>query len=175
METKLLWLIPGGGYNLEDGTPITYDVDLIHKKTHIDYCKEFCLEQNIDCFFCNSHDDFAKLLASLGIIVFFNSGVKIGDKYICSIFLPEQMTLSQIAFLENQKELFQVKYDENYAFFKVQVFTNCIDKYPYKIRNNFRDLKIESILKNVSVDNGQILLYQEIETQKEWFENEIKR
>lgn len=150
-------------------------MDLNTKKTHTDYCREFCIEHNIDCSFCHSHDDFARLLASLGIIVVFNSGLKIEDKYFLSLFLPEQMTFNQIHFLEKQKELFKTKYKEDYTFFKVKVYTNFTENYPYKIENNFRDLKIESIIKNNPVENGQILLYQEVELQKEFLAKEIKR
>lgn len=69
METKLLWIIPGEGFNLKDGNPIIYDLDLINKKDHPNYCKEFCEEVGIDCSYCNSHEDFGKLLASLGMII----------------------------------------------------------------------------------------------------------
>lgn len=166
METKLLWIIPGGGYNLEDGNPITYDLDLANKKDHPDYCKKFCEENRIDYSHCNSHKDFGKLLSSLGMIIVFNSALTIEDKYFCGIYLPEQMTENQIAFLENIRQLFKEKYHENTAFFGVKVYTSIPKSFPYKIDNQCRDLHIESIISNDKNENGQELLYKEIESQK---------
>lgn len=167
METKLLWIIPGGGYNLEDGNPITYNLDLQSKKDHPDYCQKFCMENGIDCSHCHTHLDYAKILTSLRMIVVFNSAVPIDGKYFCSIFLPEQMTEKQINFLEKQSTLFQEKYYEKVSFFRVKVYTSVPFTYTYKITDNFRDLKIENIIANNSEENGQKFLYQEVNRQKE--------
>lgn len=167
METKLLWIIPGGGFNLEDGNPITYDLDLVNKKDHPERCKEFCEEVGIDCAYCSSHQDFGKLLSSLGMIVVFNSALTIDGRYFCTIFLPEQMTEKQIAFLENTRQLFKEKYFENVALFRVKVYTNNLENFSDRIDKNFRDLYMESIISNNENDNGQELLYKEVENQKE--------
>ncbi len=165
MEKKLVWIIFGNGYNLEDGTLITYDYNLDLKTTHEDCCKDFCEKHGIDCTFCHSHTDFAKLFTALGFIVVLNSAKKIDGKYFCSIFLPEKMTEKQISFLEEQKSFFVEKYDTNKALFKTKVFTTT--EHPYKTKDSFRDLYIESIIENNQTENGQELLYREVERQKE--------
>lgn len=167
IETKLLWLLPGGGYDLEEQGAITYDMDLVNKKVHPERCKEFCKEHNINDSYCSTHEDYARLLTNLGIVVVYNSAVTIAGEYICSIFLPEEMTLSQITFLEDLKDLFQEKYYEDKSFFSPRVYTNFPKEYSYKITNHFRDLYIESIIANNPCKNGQQLLYQELERQKE--------
>ncbi len=171
METKLLWIIPGGGYNLEDGAPITYDIDLINNKDHPERCKEFCEENGIDDSYCSTHADYARLLNLLGMIVVFNSGRKVDGKYLCGIYLPEELTENQISFLEDTKELFKEKYYEDAGFFGVRVFTNHPEEFTYKITDKYRNLYYESIIANKECENGQLLLYEEVVRQKENLEN----
>lgn len=166
METKLLWIIPGEGFNLENGEPITYDVDLIKKKTHIDYCKEFCKSIGLNNIDYNSHEDYGRFLSSLGMIVVFNSGRPMDGKYFCDIYLPEQMSEKQILFLEDCQTLFKEKYYEEITFFRVKVYTSFPESFSYRIVNQCRDLKIENIISNCQIDNGQELLYREVMMQK---------
>lgn len=175
MENKLLWIIPGGGYQLEDGTPITYDLDLVNKRDHPYYCKVFCEELAIDYTNCNSHKDFGRLLSSLGMIIVFNSALTVDDKYFCGIYLPEQLTENQITFLENISPLFQEKYHENVSFFGVEVYTSLPENFSYKINNNCRNLHIESIISNNKTENGQKLLFKEIVCQKEIMESNKRK
>ena len=161
-------------FPLEDGTPITYNLDLNTKKDHLDYCREFCEEHNIDYSYCNSHKAFGKLLSSLGIIIVFNSGIPTDGKYLCGIYLPEQMSSNQIAFLENTKSLFKEKYHENVSYFNPRVYTSLPNNFTYKLEDSCRNLKIESIIANENNENGQELLYLEVEKQKTMIENRKK-
>lgn len=177
-ERQLLWIIPGDtAGQLEDGKAIFYGSDSRDGEGHQKNCNEFCIKNGIDAAFCSTHDDYGKLLSALGMIVVFNSGVTIDGKYfIGGMYLPEHLSEKQIEFLENKRELFKEKYHTNKSFFDIRVYTE--ESLLYKTTDGLRDLHIESIIEGKRTDDGQELLYREVERQKqalleESYENKI--
>jgi len=161
METQKLWIIPGNELEqLEDGEPILYD-----SSDHQENCKDFCNKYNINSEYCTSHTSYAKLFNSLGMIIVFNSGKRVDGLYHCGIYLPENLTNNQIQFLEDTKELFNENYYQLNGLFETRVYTTA--ELPYKTTDGFRDLHIESIIENRKNDNGQELLYIEVDRQKD--------
>lgn len=162
METKKLWIIPGDKLeHLEDGKPVFYDFS-----DHQESCSDFCKKYNINNDSCTSHLAYAKLFTSLGMALVFNSGQKMDGYYFCGIYLPEELSEKQIEFFENSKEMFQEKYYSKAGFFTAKVASSV--PLTYNTNDGFRDLTIESIIENRTNDNGQELLYIEVERQKEF-------
>lgn len=161
METQKLWIIPGNMLKeLEDGSALFYD-----SSDHQENCKDFCKKYHINSEFCASHTSYAKLFNSLGMIIVFNSGKRVDGLYHCGIYLPEYLTKNQIEFLENTRKLFETNYYQLNGLFETKVYTTA--ELPYKTTDGYRDLYIESIIENRKNDNGQELLYIEVERQKE--------
>jgi len=163
-ERQVLWIIPGKYENLEDGKGIYYESGIRGGAGHQEICHDFCEKYGIDDTFCTTHTDYGKLFANLGMITVFNSSAPIDGKYFLAMILPEQMTEKQIEFLEARKEFFKEKYYENKSFFDIGVYTE--ESFSYKTTDGLRDLYIESIIEGRQTDDGQELLYREVERQK---------
>lgn len=165
-ETQRIWIIPGSGLedkNLFDGKAVYYE-DEIGNREHTIIMKKFCKEYGIDAnLFCTTHIDYGKYLANLGIGVFFNGGLMEG-KYFGFFYLPANLTANQIEFFETKKQLFKDKFYENIGFFEARFLPE--GDLDYKATDGFRNLKTESIIEGKPSNNGQELLYREIERQK---------
>jgi hypothetical protein len=166
-EKQLIWIIPNNEYsenNLEDGRG-TFFPFMTGDRDHRSRCQEFCEEHKLSNYpVGGSHDDWGKYLTERGFIVFFNSGVTIDNKYFGALYLPAQLTEKQINFLEDRKELLEEKYNHNTSFLGIRVLAST----PLDYRNNgFRDLQIESIIENCPSDDAIVLLYKEVNSQKE--------
>lgn len=166
-EKQLIWIIPNNEYsenNLEDGRG-TFFPFMTGDRDHRSRCQEFCEEHKLSNYpVGGSHDDWGKYLTERGFIVFFNSGVTIDNKYFGALYLPVQLTEKQINFLEDRKELLEEKYNHNTSFLGIRVLAST----PLDYRNNgFRDLQIESIIENCPSDDAIVLLYKEVNSQKE--------
>lgn len=166
-EKQLIWIIPNNEYsenNLEDGRG-TFFPFMTGDRDHRSRCQEFCEEHKLSNYpVGGSHDDWGKYLTERGFIVFFNSGVTIDNKYFGALYLPAQLTEKQINFLEDRKELLEEKYNHNTSFLGIRVLPSA----PLDYRNNgFRDLQIESIIENCPSDDAIVLLYKEVNSQKE--------
>ena len=164
--TQRLWIIPGKGledHGLEDGVPVFYEGG-IGNKEHRELMEDFCKKYNIDDSFCNTHHECGKYLAFLGMIIFFNSG-NINGKRAGAFYLPRQLSMKQIEFFENRKDLLREKFHENISFFEARVLPS--GELPYRTTDGLRDLKIESIIECRKSDNGQELLFRELKRQKE--------
>lgn len=166
-EKQLIWIIPNNEYsknNLEDGRGIFFPF-MTGDRDHRSRCQEFCEEHKLSNYpVGGSHDDWGKYLTERGFIVFFNSGVTIDNKYFGALYLPAQLTEKQIIFLEDRKELLEEKYNHNTSFLGIRVLAST----PLDYRNNgFRDLRIESIIENCPSDDAIVLLYKEVNSQKE--------
>lgn len=166
-EKQLIWIIPNNEYsenNLEDGRG-TFFPFMTGDRDHRSRCQEFCEEHKLSNYpVGGSHDDWGKYLTERGFIVFFNSGVTIDNKYFGALYLPAQLTEKQINFLEDRKELLEEKYNHNTSFLGIRVLAST----PLDYRNNgFRDLQIESIIENCPSNDAIVLLYKEVNSQKE--------
>lgn len=166
-EKQLIWIIPNNEYsenNLEDGRG-TFFPFMTGDRDHRSRCQEFCEEHKLSNYpVGGSHDDWGKYLTERGFIVFFNSGVTIDNKYFGALYLPVQLTEKQINFLEDRKELLEEKYNHNTSFLGIRVLAST----PLDYRNNgFRDLQIESIIENCPSNDAIVLLYKEVNSQKE--------
>lgn len=166
-EKQLIWIIPNNEYSentLEDGRG-TFFPFMTGDRDHRSRCQEFCEEHKLSNYpVGGSHDDWGKYLTERGFIVFFNSGVTIDNKYFGALYLPAQLTEKQINFLEDRKELLEEKYNHNTSFLGIRVLAST----PLDYRNNgFRDLQIESIIENCPSDDAIVLLYKEVNSQKE--------
>ena len=166
-EKQLIWIIPNNEYsknNLEDGRG-TFFPFMTGDRDHRSRCQEFCEEHKLSNYpVGGSHDDWGKYLTERGFIVFFNSGVTIDNKYLGALYLPAQLTEKQINFLEDRKELLEEKYNHNTSFLGIRVLAST----PLDYRNNgFRDLQIESIIENCPSNDAIVLLYKEVNSQKE--------
>lgn len=166
-EKQLIWIIPNNEYsknNLEDGR-VTFFPFMTGDRDHRSRCQEFCEEHKLSNYpVGGSHDDWGKYLTERGFIVFFNSGVTIDNKYFGALYLPAQLTEKQIIFLEDRKELLEEKYNHNTSFLGIRVLAST----PLDYRNNgFRDLRIESIIENCPSNDAIVLLYKEVNSQKE--------
>lgn len=167
-EKQLLWIVPNDEYsnkNLEDGKTVFYPHilgDRDHRTRLIDFCCQYGFTNYPEG---GSHNDWGKYFTRLGFAIFFNSGVTVDNKYFGSIFLPIQLTNSQIDFFESQKELFYEKYHSNPGFFEAVVLPE--GNLEYRSSNGFRDLKIEAIINGKPSNNGIDLFYDELASQKE--------
>lgn len=166
-EKQLIWIIPNNEYsenNLEDGRG-TFFPFMTGDRDHRSRCQGFCEEHKLSNYpVGGSHDDWGKYLTERGFIVFFNSGVTIDNKYFGALYLPAQLTEKQINFLEDRRELLEEKYNHNTSFLGIRVLAST----PLDYRNNgFRDLQIESIIENCPSDDAIVLLYKEVNSQKE--------
>lgn len=165
-EQQLLWIIPNGDYidrNLEDGRPVFYPF-VLGITDHRDRAAEFCKEYGLNNYpEGGSHNDWGKYFIERGFVVFFNSAVTIDNKYFGSFFLPNQLTINQIDFLESQKEMFYEKYDPTI----LKTVVKPDGDLEYKSSTGLRDLKIEAIINGKSTENGIDLFYDEINFQKE--------
>ena len=166
-EKQLLWIIPNSDYtdiNLNDGEPIFFPY-IIGTVDHGSRAKEFCINYNFTNYPPNnSHNDWGKYFTDKGFAVFFNSGVMLENKYFGCWYLPNELTIKQIDFLEKQKELFYEKYNSHPSFFRS--FVNTDKDIGYQSPNGFRDLKIEALINNQTPNNGIDILYNEIVSQK---------
>lgn len=155
METNKLWIIPRDAIE-----PVLYG-NPSESADHQIHCHDFCLKNKIDDSYCSSHNDYATLFASLGMVVVFNSGRKMDGYYFCSIFLPEHCTENQINFFLANKDLFNEQFYHTPSFFNTSVYTT--KPLPYKnTLAHFRSLKIETIINNENCQDGQTLLYNEL-------------
>lgn len=174
-ERQLLWIIPNDEYNdrnLKDGDTIFYPFT-VGDRDHGTRTTEFCDEYGfVNYPIGGSHNDWGKYLTDRGLAVFFNSGMKIDDKYFGCWYLPSQLTAKQIEFLESQKELFYEQYNTHPSFFRS--FVKPEGDMGYKSPNGFRDLKLEAQINNQTTENGVDIFYNEINSQKEKLNNQIK-
>lgn len=165
-EQQLLWIIPNNDYvNLEDGNPVFYPFvlgDKDHKKKAIDFCEGYGFT-NFPAG--GSHDDWGRYFTERGFAVFFNSAVTIDSQYFGCWYLPKQLSLKQIEFIEGQKEFFYQKYNSHPSFFGVCVQPN--ENLNYPSTNGLRILKIEAMINGKDIDNAIDLFYEEISLQKE--------
>ena len=174
-EQKLLWIIPNDQYmdkELPDGKAQFFP-KLAMNGDHREECREFC--ENIgltDCPKGGSHDDLGNYLSKKGFAAFFNSGVPVDGKYFGVWYLPEQLSMKQIEFLESQEALFREKYHTHPSFFNASIQSS--EPLSYRSNNNLRNLTIEAMISNKPSDNGIDLLYQEIACQKEKLLNNQK-
>ena len=166
-ERQVLWIIQGNDDGLlEDGKPIYYSKELKGDgEGHQKNCQDFCRSYEIDNSFCTTHVDYAKLLTALGMIVVFNSDVKLDGKHFLGMYLPEYLSEKQIVFLEERRELFKEKYHHENSFFEARIYSSST--LSYKTTDGFRNLYIESIIEQKRTDDGQELLYREVERQKQ--------
>lgn len=168
-KQQKLWIIPGEGledHGLENGKAIFYGLDLGSNLDHRDRCSDFCKRYNFDVDSLNSHEDYGKFFASLGMVTFFNSGVKVDGKYYGLLIFPEVMSDAQIAFFEERYDFFKENYNQHRSWFVAKVFSMK----PVGYRNdspNLRNLYTESIIDGKKTDNGLELIYREINRQKE--------
>lgn len=169
-EQQLLWIIPNNNYiNLEDGKPVCYPFvlgDKDHKKKAIDFCEEYGFT---DFPVGGSHDDWGRYFTEKGFAVFFNSAVTIDNQYFGCWYLPKQLSMKQIDFMEEQKEFFYQKYNCHPSFFGVCVQPEGDLSYPST--NGLRILKIEAMINGKSTENAIDLFYEEISSQKEKLNN----
>lgn len=165
--SDLIWIIPGDkteSYNMEDGKIITRGKTSIQKQ-HIDVIEKVREEFNLLNPSVHSVEGYAKAFCELGIFTLVNIG-KIDDRYAACLFLPEQLTISQIETLQNLRIIFEENFHLAESKFQVGVYTTNTNL-NYKLSENcFRDLYIESIINGKKNKNGIELLYQEIEKQK---------
>lgn len=165
-EQQLLWIIPNGDYeNLEDGNPIFYPF-ILGNRDHRNKAKDFCEKYGFTGFpEGGSHDDWGRYFTEKGFAVFFNSAVMIDDKYFGGWYLPKQLTMKQIEFVEDQKSFFVEKYNSHPSFFGVCVQPD--GDLAYSSSNGFRNLKIEAMISGKAPNNAIDLFYDEISLQKE--------
>jgi hypothetical protein len=166
--SDLLWIIPGdktSQNNLPDGKLITKTKEE-NLRQHIDIMSKFQKEYNLEEPSQFSYMGFAQEFCSLGMCTLINAG-KIDGKYAAILFLPEQLTPSQIETLNTLRPTFEKEFYHTIELFAVNVYTTNTNL-TYKAKNNnFRDLHIESIIEGKENKNGIELLYQEIEKQKD--------
>lgn len=165
-EQQLLWIIPNDEYeDLVDGDPVFYPF-ILGDRDHRNKAMDFCNEHNLTDFpEGGSHDDWGRYFTERGFAVFFNSAVMIDNKYFGSWYLPKQLSLKQIEFIEGQKEFFYQKYNSHPSFFGVCVQPD--GDLAYSSSNGLRNLKIEAMINGKSSDNAIDLFYDEISLQKE--------
>lgn len=165
IEKSRLWMIPPAGYEdrgLQDGEGI-FIGDIINRE-HSDAFNNFSKEYSFQVPKLASHEVYARYFNQLGFAVVFNSGITIDEKYFATIFLPEQLTEKQILFFYDKKSLFEKSYHENVSFFEAIVYTSKDLKYN-SVNKSYRSLKIESIINGEKNENGQELLYNELDRQ----------
>lgn len=166
-EEQSLWLIPGKNLEdrgLNDGDAKCYQVEL-GGNDHRTCAANFCKKYGFDETFCITYENFGEYFTDYGIAVVINIGKINGKSALGGIYLPANLTEKQIDFFMNRKELFQEKFHENFSYFEPRVRPE--GDLPYKTFDGFRDLRIESIIEGKRTDNGQELLFRELERQKE--------
>jgi hypothetical protein len=165
--SDLLWIIPGdktNENNLVDGQLIT-KTKQVEIKQHIDIIEKFQKEYHLPIPSQFSIVGYAKTFCELGMVTLINMG-KIDGKYGAYLFLPEQLTPSQIETLEALRKTFEQEFYSVVNLFKSSVYSSTPNS-AYKLKEQcFRDLYIESILDGKENKNGIELFYQEIEKQK---------
>lgn len=164
-EKKMVWIIPGCGYEekgLEDGVGIFYDAT-VGKGDHSSLCYDFLKDYKFEVGELYTHNEYAKFFVRRGMVVFFNCGL-IDGKYGGAFYLPSQLTEKQIEFFASRKEIFNQNFHKS-GLFGVEVWPDR--ELMYRTCDGFRDLKIESIIEGLHVDNEQELLYRELERQHE--------
>ncbi len=135
-------------------------------RDHRDFCEAFIQEHKLDHKGRGqSHIDYATTFCENGILLGFNSGALVNEKYFCTMFLNENLSDFQISFLYSQKEIYEKKFHQQENLFSTLVYST--ESLPYRSGYpNFRYLKIEAIIqRNPDVGNGQALLFQELERQ----------
>lgn len=174
-EQKLLWIIPNGQYmdkGLLDGKAQLFPKTSINGD-HREECREFCESIGlIDCPNGGSHDDLGNYLSKKGFAAFFNSGVPVEGKYFGVWYLPEQLSMKQIEFLEKKEPLFREKYYSHPSFFNTLVQSS--EPLSYRSNNNLRNLTIEAMINNKPSNDGVDFLYQEVSFHKERLLNKQK-
>ena len=170
-ETELLWLIPNDQYEekgLKDGEGLFYSKGVFtsdHREISRDFCKNYGFSNYPELG--GSHPEWGKYFAERGILVFFNSGNRIDGKYQGQLYIPNNLTEKQIAFLENQKDLFENEYSPNAV--RVLICPDLDTEYGYKLSFGMRDTKKEEYISGTPYDkvDGIYALYKEAERQKE--------
>lgn len=166
-ELQSLWFIPGKGLEergLNDGDAVCYEVT-INDKDHRTRAVEFARKYGFDERFCLSYKDLGKYFANYGIAVVINIGKIAGKIALGGIYLPANPTEKQIEYFMVRKELFKEKFHEKISFFEPRVVPE--GDLPYNQPEGLRDLRIESIIEGNPSDNGQELLFKELQRQKE--------
>ncbi len=165
--SDLIWIVPGDkteSYNLEEGKIITRGKDVIVKQ-HIDVLEKLREEYRLPNPSSRSIIEYAKTFCEIGIFTLVNIG-KIDGRYAACLFLPEQLTSTQIETIESLRTIFEESFHNEESKFQSSVYTTNTTL-TYKLNEKcFRDLYIESIIDGERNKNGIELLYQEIEKHK---------
>ena len=164
LEKQMLWIIAGGGVqSIADGTQDFFPAQ-IGDKDHISRCRRYCDKYGIDYPGVETHDGYAKLFNSLGLITVYNTAQPIDGKYIALFFMPEKLTEKQIEFMDSIEEFLYEKYDP--------LLTDCVFYTTKQLDYNtdkegYRNLKIEKLIVGEKPGNNIDLLFEEIARQKE--------
>lgn len=164
-ELQRLWIIPGEGLEekgLLDGKAKFYEFT-IGARDHGELLKNFCEEYKLDAGFCSSHTDYGKFFTTNGMILLINIGL-IDGKRGAVLYLPANMTEKQLDFLDNRKALFEECFHKDISFFDIGVLADT--ELLYKAPDGFRDLRIEGIIERNPSNDGQELLYREVDKQR---------
>lgn len=161
----LVWVIPNAKNPENNLDEKVYSLEYNGtQKEHREFLENFVESHNLNHKGRGGgHLDYALTLVENGISVGMNSGIKIGGKYSCMLFLNENLSDYQIEMLESQKEIFNQKFYHDVSFFPVMVYsTNPVN---YRSANpNLRDLNIEAIInRNPDFADTQKLLYQHLD------------
>lgn len=89
----LLWIVPGCENEITGLEEKVYgSIYEIGNRDYRSFCKYFVEQYFLDKkVLGESHTDYAKKFNEEGMIIGFNSGVKIDGLYACSLFLPEHI------------------------------------------------------------------------------------
>lgn len=164
-ELQRLWIIPGAGFEdkgLVNGEAKFYDFK-IGARDHGELLKNFCEEYKLDAGFCSSHTDYGKFFTTNGMILLINIGL-IDGKRGAALYLPANMTLEQLNFLDERKSLFTEHFHKDISFFDIGVLPE--GDLLYKTPDGFRNLRIESIIERKPSNDGQELLFKEVQKQR---------
>ncbi len=133
---------------------------------HRDFLRKLIADKKINHYGRGeSHFAFAQTLCENGYIVGINSGVKIGGRYTCTLFLPEHLSSWQLEFLEGVIPIFKEKFYTDKNMFSTLVYSTS--SFGYKSGyDNFRDLEIEAKINNSSFlqseEAGVMMLEEEL-------------
>lgn len=164
-ELQRLWIIPGEGFEdkgLVNGEAKFYEFH-IGARDHGELLKNFCDKYELDAGFCSSHTDYGKYFTCNGMILLINIGL-IDGKRGAALYLPANMTEKQLDFLSKRKALFEEQFHKDISFFDIGVLPDS--DLMYKTSDGFRDLRIESIIEGKPSEDGQELLYKEVDRQR---------
>lgn len=164
----LLWIVPGYENEITGLEEKVYgSIYEIGNRDHRTFCKYFVeryfLDKNV---LGESHTDYARKFNKEGMIIGFNSGVKIDGLYACSLFLPEHLSAYQQMVLNGQMKIFESKFHQKETMFSTVIYASEPIKYNGPVKG-YRDLGIEAIINNnPNKNNGYILLNEYLDSLK---------